>query len=638
MILMHINCFSQQLDCGVQDEHYQKELERIQILKQIKLTEFLKKTDIITYIPVKMHLFGLDDNTGYVDSNSVNNALAELNKQFKPINIEFYYSGSSFNYYPNTTFYNNKQTSTEEIDFYNSNMVNNAINLFVSKTVKNFAPNGPVVGGWAYITPTTKSDNKIWINNATLNDNKSATHEFGHYFGLLHTFNNSTNNVIYRELVTRNFNEVAPRLPANCSTTGDYLCDTASDPRGNGDAAVTNCVYTGTVKDANSDVFNPTISNYMDYNYACIPNNFTSGQFGRMKDGLLIVTNPSNNFTLNAPETVQNAPSNVIATSSYYSGAMLSWTDNSDVETGYIIERSSSPNGPFTAVAGVEANTTLRSNVSAESNVSNYYRIKASNSKNNYSNISNPIIGSSLCSNRYGKTCNGTNVVTKPDYRIEDFILTSNGQPLISNTGTGCSENGIGNYFSSFSPVITPGQTLDFTIMSKTGEGSCYNIFVKLYADWNIDNDFDDLNELVYTSQSSFCSVSDKFVVPNTIAVGNIRFRVALSVTPDILTSCGAFYGEIEDYKLVNITLKADDFKFIKKLKIYPNPTSSIIRLQTRDNISLSKITITDLVGQVIQTQTINTNQVNVEQLACGIYIIEAVSGQEKFASKFIKE
>ena len=42
--------------------------------------------------------------------------------------------------------------------------------------------------------------------------------------------------------------------------------------------------------------------------------------------------------------------------------------------------------------------------------------------------------------------------------------------------------------------------------------------------------------------------------------------------------------------------------------------------------------------GKVILEQTINTNQVNVAQLACGMYVIEAVSGNEKWVSKFIKE
>jgi hypothetical protein len=637
---MQLNCFSQQLSCGVQDEEYQKELARIQILQKIKHLEISKGANVISYIPVKLHLFGLDNNTGYVDSNAANNALAELNKQFKPINIEFYFSGTNFNYYPNTLFYNNNQTSTQETDFYNSNAVNNAMNVYVSSVVKSRAPSGNVVGGWAYITPSYQAYNTIWLNSDALNDNKSAPHEFGHYFGLLHTFNKAASTTVSeRELVTRKSNEIAPRLSANCSNTGDYVCDTASDPRGNGDATVASCVYSGTVKDANSDAFNPLVSNYMDYNF-CNPYSFTAGQFSRMKDGLLIVTNPTNDFTLNAPETPQNAPSKVVATSigDYSGNVSLSWTDNSAVETGYIIEQSTSLNGPFTAVAGVKANTTTLSNVPTEPNVSNYYRIKASNTKNNYSTISNPIVGSTLCSNNYGQSCDLAANTALAAWRIEDFILTRNSQAIINNTGSGCSQNGIGNYFNSFSPVIAPGQTLNFTVRSKKGTDGAYNIFVKIYADWNNDNDFDDANELVYTSASSLYQVSGSFIVPNIISVGNIRLRISLSTSSVSPTACGVYFGEIEDYKLVNNTLAINDFNYLENLKIYPNPTSSILTLQTPNNLSLDNITITDLTGKVVLTQTINTTLVNVASLASGMYVIEAVSGNEKWVSKFIKE
>lgn len=74
-----------------------------------------------------------------------------------------------------------------------------------------------------------------------------------------------------------------------------------------------------------------------------------------------------------------------------------------------------------------------------------------------------------------------------------------------------------------------------------------------------------------------------------------------------------------------------------KKIKIYPNPTNSILNLQN-NNINLSKIIITDLMGKIILTQNHNTTQLNVEKLACGVYIIEAFSGQERFAIKFVKE
>ena len=76
----------------------------------------------------------------------------------------------------------------------------------------------------------------------------------------------------------------------------------------------------------------------------------------------------------------------------------------------------------------------------------------------------------------------------------------------------------------------------------------------------------------------------------------------------------------------------------VSTLQLYPIPVKTILFIQPSNNNSIDKITITDLTGKVVLTQTTNTNQVNVELLASGMYIIEAVSGDEKLISKFIKE
>lgn len=71
---------------------------------------------------------------------------------------------------------------------------------------------------------------------------------------------------------------------------------------------------------------------------------------------------------------------------------------------------------------------------------------------------------------------------------------------------------------------------------------------------------------------------------------------------------------------------------------VFPNPAQSILNLQNPTNITIDKIMVTDLTGKIILEQTQNTNQVNVEKLATGIYILQAFSGEEKFTSKFLKE
>lgn len=70
----------------------------------------------------------------------------------------------------------------------------------------------------------------------------------------------------------------------------------------------------------------------------------------------------------------------------------------------------------------------------------------------------------------------------------------------------------------------------------------------------------------------------------------------------------------------------------------HPNPTNSIINIQTSNSVVLDEIIITDLTGKTVMEQTQNTNQVSVEKLARGVYILNGYSEGNKFQEKFVKE
>ena len=56
------------------------------------------------------------------------------------------------------------------------------------------------------------------------------------------------------------------------------------------------------------------------------------------------------------------------------------------------------------------------------------------------------------------------------------------------------------------------------------------------------------------------------------------------------------------------------------------------------DKTTIDKIIIIDLTGKKVLQQTQSSNQVNVQNLAKGMYILHAFSGREKFTNKFVKE
>jgi hypothetical protein len=85
-------------------------------------------------------------------------------------------------------------------------------------------------------------------------------------------------------------------------------------------------------------------------------------------------------------------------------------------------------------------------------------------------------------------------------------------------------------------------------------------------------------------------------------------------------------------------TLSNDNFPINddRYIKIFPNPSKSI--LQIKNTSKIDKITVFDSLGKVILTQSQNNNEINVEKLTKGIYLIEISTENEKFYRKFIKE
>ena len=74
------------------------------------------------------------------------------------------------------------------------------------------------------------------------------------------------------------------------------------------------------------------------------------------------------------------APSVLTATAVSKSQIKLNWTDNSDNETGFKIERATAQNGPFTLIATAAANATTYASTGLARNTKYYYRVRATNS------------------------------------------------------------------------------------------------------------------------------------------------------------------------------------------------------------------------------------------------------------------
>ena len=96
------------------------------------------------------------------------------------------------------------------------------------------------------------------------------------------------------------------------------------------------------------------------------------------------------------------APLNLTATAASSTRLNLSWTDNSNNETGFKIERATSSTGTWTQIATTATNVATYNNTGLTANTTYYYRVRANNSSGNsaYSNTANATTNN-FCSGNY---------------------------------------------------------------------------------------------------------------------------------------------------------------------------------------------------------------------------------------------
>jgi hypothetical protein len=228
--------------------------------------ESTKKCINKTY-SVSVHI--LTDTLGQqnVTANEINTGLALANTHFTDICASF--NICSTYVHPNVR--NDKvRKGIEDKEIAVMYDVPNTINVYYvldisgSSSPCGFAPLGKMT------VPAQTADRDAIFIKKSCATGKALTHELGHYFGLFHTFEQSTNGV---ELANG----------TNCATTGDLICDTKADPSGSGTTDPVNCDLTPAVTDNNGDYYTPNACNIMSYYTSpCNGIHFTTGQYNRM--------------------------------------------------------------------------------------------------------------------------------------------------------------------------------------------------------------------------------------------------------------------------------------------------------------------------------------------------------------------
>ncbi len=76
---------------------------------------------------------------------------------------------------------------------------------------------------------------------------------------------------------------------------------------------------------------------------------------------------------------------------------------------------------------------------------------------------------------------------------------------------------------------------------------------------------------------------------------------------------------------------------FTENFSMYPNPTSDVLNISSKNGLNANEIKITDLTGKVVKVQK-DASAINVSNLATGTYLIDITTKEGKATSKFIKK
>jgi len=93
----------------------------------------------------------------------------------------------------------------------------------------------------------------------------------------------------------------------------------------------------------------------------------------------------------------------------------------------------------------------------------------------------------------------------------------------------------------------------------------------------------------------------------------------------------------IDDFKVTTTGTVSNEKFFTENFNLYPNPTSDVLNISSKNGLDMKEIKITDLSGRIVKTLN-NATTINVSDLSAGTYLIDITTNEGKASSKFVKK
>ncbi len=196
--------------------------ERLNYYQQ-NLGNYRFLTDDTQFIPLKIHILGRNDGTGYTSRTMVEEAFCKMNEAFQQTGIQFFIKGE-INYINNTEWYSHSSFGPGS-EMILTNNVPGALNSYIVDVA---------AGACGYYSPAT--DGVVLANNCLDPANHTWAHEIGHQLTLPHTFFGWEGTTYEPDEPTPEriwfrggWVDVEKMDGSNCREAADGFCDTAPD-------------------------------------------------------------------------------------------------------------------------------------------------------------------------------------------------------------------------------------------------------------------------------------------------------------------------------------------------------------------------------------------------------------------------
>jgi len=144
----------------------------------------------------------------------------------------------------------------------------------------------------------------------------------------------------------------------------------------------------------------------------------------------------------------------------------------------------------------------------------------------------------------------------------------------------------------------------------------------------------------LFTDLNSFTTVPEAYLVDNFLNTNTLIKEngfYAFDINENNPFTFGNNRFEIAFSKANTLTENILKRKNQTVLTVYPNPATDVLNISLSNGIAVEIVNIYDVSGKLVKTTKLNGNQIDISQLNNGVYMLEAISANVIFKTKFVK-